>query len=302
MKRLAACVLVLCWTGAAAQGPNGILLIAKPGLTDPNFSRTVVLVTRAGDSGTVGVIVNRPTTLKLPDFAAEPGLETGKYRDQVYLGGPIMRNALVALFESGSMPAAPAFHVLGKLYLTMHPDNMQALLSSEGPRYRLYAGFSGWAPRQLESELEAEGWFVMPVDTDIIFRADTSGIWEELVNRAQAQKTRWNLKSPAKCGLGVPGRMCGAGRHEAHAHGLEGGTGGFDAARLLCRIEPHRIERRQKAFPAGARLVAIAVDEPGASLRGHAQALMHMPVDDRGAQRGAFEHIRTPDDCSGTVW
>ncbi len=182
--------LLFCAGVAAAQGPNGVFLIAKPDLADPNFSRTVVLVTQTEDSSTVGVIINRPTTLKLSQFPFEPGLETGKYRDPVFLGGPVMRNALVAVFQSDTRPAAPAFHVLRKLYLTMHPDNVTVLLSSVDRRYRLYAGFAGWSPRQLESEFDREGWYVLPADEEIVFRPNTEGLWEELIERVRALKTR----------------------------------------------------------------------------------------------------------------
>ena len=190
-RLLAACALALGGSLAAAQGPNGVFLVAKPELTDPNFTRTVVLVTQTEDFSTVGVIVNRPTTLHLSDFPTLGEIETKKYADRVYLGGPVMRNALIAAFQSDTKPSAPAFHVLRKLYITMHPDNMKALLESTDRRYRLYAGFSGWAPRQLESEFNREGWYVLPADEDMVFRENTEGMWEELLQRAQALKTRW---------------------------------------------------------------------------------------------------------------
>jgi putative transcriptional regulator len=189
MKRLAAAIVLLAWgTFAAAQSPNGVFLIAKPDLADPNFARTVVLVTQTEDFSTVGVILNRPTPLKLAQV--DPGLETGKYRDAVYFGGPVMVRSLVAVFLSDTAPAAAAFHVLPGLYMTMHADNVKMLLASEGRRYRLFAGFSGWAPRQLKNEFDREGWFVLPADLETVFRADTSGIWEELVQRVSGLKTR----------------------------------------------------------------------------------------------------------------
>jgi len=221
MKRRLAAFALLAWGAvAAAQGQgsgsaNGVFLVAKPDLTDPNFARTVVLVTQTEDYSTVGVIINRPTVLKLSEFVSDPGLDTSKYGDRLYLGGPVMRNALLAVFQSETPPEAPAFHVLRKLYLTMHPDNMVKLLGSEGIRYRLYAGFSGWAPRQLESEFNREGWYVLPADEEIVFRRDTSGIWDELVERASALKTRVTgplrnfgprkTRGPAEGGAGSPG-------------------------------------------------------------------------------------------------
>ncbi|MFY9317550.1 MAG: YqgE/AlgH family protein [Burkholderiales bacterium] len=186
----AAClVLPLCAAAQQEQPANGLLLIAKPTLSDPNFSQTVVLVTQTEDGGTVGVIVNRPTTLRLRQFLSEE-FDTSNYRDPVYIGGPVMRQAVVALFRSKSRPAAPAFHVLKDVYLTMHADNIKPLLADKSARYRVYAGFSGWSPRQLESEFMRDGWYFLQADEATVFRKDTKGLWQELLERAQKADPR----------------------------------------------------------------------------------------------------------------
>ena len=193
MRRAAAALLLACLPALLAPAAraqqalpaNGVLLVAKPGLADPNFARTVVLVTQTPDGGTVGVILNRPTELKLSQFLSSDDLPTQNYRAPIYLGGPVMRQALVALFVSESTPPAAAFHVLKNAYLTMHPDNIERLLADPKARYRIYAGFSGWAPRQLESEFMRDGWYVLPADAATLFRESTDGLWEELVERAK---------------------------------------------------------------------------------------------------------------------
>lgn len=185
-------LLALASTCAPAQQDlpaNGLLLVAKPSLSDPNFARTVVLVTQTEDGGTVGVIVNRPTTLKLQQFLSGE-FDTSNYRDPVYLGGPVMRQALVVLFRSDKRPEAPAFHVLKDVYLTMHPDNIERLLKDKDARYRVYAGFSGWAPNQLQSEVMRDGWYFLPADEATLFRADTESMWQELLERAQKADPR----------------------------------------------------------------------------------------------------------------
>jgi putative transcriptional regulator len=177
MRWLLLLALLFSETAAAQQEPaNGVLLVAKPGLTDPNFRETVVLVTQAADSSTVGVILNRPTPRKHEN--------TG---DPLYSGGPVMREVLVALFRSDRAPEASAFHVLKGVYLTMHPHNIEQLLAQPGQRYRLYAGFSGWAPGQLESELARDGWYVLPASAELVFRKDTNGMWDELVRKARGR-------------------------------------------------------------------------------------------------------------------
>jgi putative transcriptional regulator len=182
MKRAAlllACLLA-CFlpAGAAAQQhdlPNSVLLIAKADLLDPNFREAVVLATRTRDGQTVGVILNRPTQARAEGWA-EP----------LYEGGPVLKQTRIALFHAATPPAASAFHVLPGIYLSMHPDNVGALLSAPGPRMRLFAGFAGWAPRQLESELERDGWHVLPASENLLFLKDTAGMWRELLERARA--------------------------------------------------------------------------------------------------------------------
>ena len=152
----------------AMSPPNAVLLVAKPGMADPNFRETVVLVTQAPDASTVGVILNRPTNRKHEASG-----------EAVYEGGPVMREVLVALFRAEREPPA-AFHVLPGVYLSMHPDNVAAPARER----RLYAGFAGWAPGQLQNELARDAWYVLPANIDLLFRNDTGSLWRELVDKA----------------------------------------------------------------------------------------------------------------------
>jgi putative transcriptional regulator len=177
--RHALIALLLAATAATAQQhepANGVLLVAKPELEDPNFGRSVVLVTQARDGQTLGVILNKPT----------PARHEGR---PLWFGGPVMIRSVVALFETPQPPAAAAFHVLKGVYLSMHPQNLAALLAAPAARFRLYAGFAAWAPGQLDSEFGRDAWHVLPVDEALVFREDMSGLWEELVQRAAGPKT-----------------------------------------------------------------------------------------------------------------
>jgi putative transcriptional regulator len=184
-------LLALFAAGGAGAQPlppaNGLLLLAKPGLLDPNFSRTVVLVTQTDDASTVGVILNRPLREPLARFLPEEPA-AANYPGRVFFGGPVMRQAIVALFSSDTPPRAPAFHVLRGVWLTMHAENIRAVLADPDRRHRFFAGFSGWAPRQLESEFARDGWFVLRADPHTVFRSNTEGMWEELLRKATAPK------------------------------------------------------------------------------------------------------------------
>jgi putative transcriptional regulator len=163
-------VAAAAWGQPQLEKPNGLLLVAKPGMLDPNFRETVVLVSQAADGSTVGVILNRPTQRR-HERTGEP----------VGFGGPVMREVLVALFRSERVPEAPAFHVLKGIYLSMQPEHVEQVV----PHRRLFAGFAGWAPGQLQNELARDDWFVLPAAGELLFRNDTSGLWEELVRKAR---------------------------------------------------------------------------------------------------------------------
>lgn len=180
-SRLAAAALALLCAVAPsaaqqAQPANGVLLVARPDMRDPNFSRTVVLVTQAEDGHTVGVVLNRP-------------MQARHEGHPLWFGGPVLPRSVIALFAAASPPDAPAFHVLERVYLSMHPQNIDALLARPGARVRLYAGFAAWIPRQLERELRQDAWYVLPAAEELLFRDDARGLWEELVARAQGART-----------------------------------------------------------------------------------------------------------------
>lgn len=179
IRAAAVLAAVLLAHGAAAQQadpPNGVLLVARSGLPDANFGEAVVLVSQTAEGETVGVILNRPTTRRHEN--GEP----------LYFGGPVMSEVLVALFRSERAPSASAFHVLRDVYLTMHPTNVEELVARPDKTHRLYAGFSGWAPGQLEAEIERGDWMVWPASDELLFRTDTRGMWLELWQKAYGKR------------------------------------------------------------------------------------------------------------------
>ena len=185
MRRWA--LLALLFAGAALAQPDAVVLVAKPNLVDPNFAGAVVLVTHAPSGDTLGVVLNRPTRLRLADVAPEFP-RAADYAGRLYDGGPVLQRVIVALFHADEQPAA-AFPVLADIFLSMHPDNIGALLRQPRARFRLFTGFSGWAPGQLESEIERDSWYLLPASEDLLFRDDTSSLWRELVDRAASRRT-----------------------------------------------------------------------------------------------------------------
>jgi putative transcriptional regulator len=179
LRAAALALLVAAAPAAAQQGQpaNGVLLVARPEMQDERFARSVVLVTQLEDGQTLGVILNKPTPAH---HASQP----------LWFGGPVLPRTVVGLFAATEPPQAPAFHVLKNVYLTMQPQIIDGLLAGEGGRYRLYAGFAAWMPRQLEQELERDAWYVLPAEEALLFRDDMDSLWDELVARAAGPRTR----------------------------------------------------------------------------------------------------------------
>jgi putative transcriptional regulator len=184
VKRAWIAAIAFFAAAAAAQQddpPNGMLLVAREGLPDRNFGESVVLVSQTRDGQTVGVILNKPTGRKHP--------RTG---EAIYLGGPVMGEVTVALFRSPQPPGAAAFHVLRGVYLTMHPANIEALVGRAGEPHRLFAGFSGWAPGQLENEIRRGDWLLVPPSEALLFRGNTDGMWRELWQSASGKRAEYS--------------------------------------------------------------------------------------------------------------
>lgn len=190
-----ACVLLAAlspWSLLAAEQdtPNGIFLIAKPGMQDPNFRETVVLVTQDPNNQTLGVIVNRPTTLLLNRVFPE-NKTLKKSKDNLFFGGPVARPSLIFLFRASKQPGE-ALHVLQDVYLSTNSELLNEMLSRPKPteNLRIYAGYSGWAPGQLQGEMKRGDWYVINADTETIFKKDPKKIWPELVKRASSRAVK----------------------------------------------------------------------------------------------------------------
>jgi putative transcriptional regulator len=187
--------LLICaaFTGlarAAEDSANAIFLVASPELQDPNFRETVVLVTQPREGGPWGVIINRPLDFPLSEIFSE--FETFKDRkDVLFFGGPVMRDGLVFLVRSAQTPPR-AVPVLRDVYFISDIAWIEGLLRRPEPTrgLRIYAGYSGWASGQLQSEIARGGWHLMPADAKTVFEMDPALIWPELIKRAATKKAK----------------------------------------------------------------------------------------------------------------
>lgn len=177
---------------------HAVLLVATAQLTDPNFAESVVLVTMRPSGGAVGVILNRPTDTRASDvLPAHEGLKTRT--DVVFRGGPVSRGALVLAFRTADrLPPGNTARVLDDVYLSLDPDVIDRVLGQpDPPTFRLYTGYAGWAPGQLEAEMLRGGWFVVEADAESVFTTNPRDLWRTLMLRASSRRQSAAVRLPA---------------------------------------------------------------------------------------------------------
>ena len=158
---------------------TGQLLVASPGLLDPNFHRAVVLVTEHNDDGSAGLVLNRPSPAAVAEVVPqlEPLVENG---EQVWFGGPVQPNAVLVLgeFPDPDDAAVPLFGALGFPALD-DPDEVVPVTT----RRRVFAGYAGWGAGQLEDELAREDWILEPAENDDAFTETPGDLWADVLRR-----------------------------------------------------------------------------------------------------------------------
>lgn len=174
-----------------SESLRGKFLIAGTKLRDPNFFKTAVLIIEHGETGAMGLIVNRPSTV-LVSMALSEHFELPGSTDLVYVGGPVEPSALFILhdcleFDPTASPVVPGVLVgtSGMIFRQV----VEAALNDEehGPNFRVFSGCAGWAPGQLEGELNRADWLILDASAEYIFRPDPYEIWDELLEAAYAE-------------------------------------------------------------------------------------------------------------------
>lgn len=166
---------------------RGRLLVATPPLVDPNFDRTVVLMLEHGEEGALGVVLNRPTDTGIDDvvpewriFASEPQV--------LFTGGPVAHDSVIALARAKHVAPdtegwVPILGDLGTVDLGRDPFDIGVSLDA----LRVFVGYSGWGPGQLEAELEQHAWFTVTLKPEDVFNAVPDELWRGVLRR---QRTR----------------------------------------------------------------------------------------------------------------
>lgn len=166
---------------------TGKLLIAMPGMTDPRFTRSVVLLCAHSDEGSMGLVINKPVgDLRLRDLLAQLSIETeGAAPDlPVHFGGPVENGRGFVLHDRGYQSAISTLDVNGDFAMTATLDILEDYASGRGPGKIIMAlGYAGWGPGQLEAEIAQNGWLICDADTRLVFETPDADKWEAALNR-----------------------------------------------------------------------------------------------------------------------
>lgn len=169
---------------------QGSFLVAARQLRDPNFTQSVVFLIQYDKTGAMGVVINRPTEVKLSAVLTDvKALQ--KRSDKVFWGGPVENNQLLLLFRSDVQPKE-SMQVFQDVFVGSSPRIIEHMLNNKTGenRFRVFAGYAGWAPRQLDQEVNRGDWHILPAKADIIFNQKPAEIWPELIIRGSAKHVK----------------------------------------------------------------------------------------------------------------
>jgi len=174
----------ICTARAEQYSPQervsvGKILVANEKLGDPNFARSVILIVQFDkEVGSVGLIINRQTEILVSRVF--PRMKRAA-NDTVYMGGPLEITGVQALLRLPEKPNQ-AMHVTGDTYVTANEELIKkSVVSQTDPsKFRLYLGYAGWAPGQLEAEIQLGAWSMISGDAGIIFDRDPESLWSRL--------------------------------------------------------------------------------------------------------------------------
>jgi putative transcriptional regulator len=180
------------WTMTEVSSFTGRLLVATPKLADPNFDRAVVLLLDHDVEGSLGVVLNRPTPVGVLDVL-EPWAALAGAPQVVFQGGPVSLDSALGL---AVVPGAPreggegdplgwrrVHGAIGLVDLEAPPE----LLAAELGSLRIFAGYSGWGPGQLEKELVDGAWYVVESEPGDVSSPDPDRLWRSVLRRQRGE-------------------------------------------------------------------------------------------------------------------
>ena len=190
---LAVALLGIAFLGRAQDDlAPGKILVADKKLKDPNFDQAVVYLITYDDEGAVGLILNRETDT--PVTKVLRGMkEAANRKDFVFSGGPVEEDSVLALYHTTAKRKG-ARQISRDVYALLDETALkEALAAGAAPDVlRFYVGYAGWGPGQLDNEVNAGAWAILPGDAKTVFDANPDTLWVRLNRRKDEQVVKSN--------------------------------------------------------------------------------------------------------------
>lgn len=161
---------------------TGRLVVATPALEDPNFDRAVVLVLDHDEDGALGIVLNRASGVEVRE-AVDRWVDLAAWPQVIFGGGPVEPTAIVALGRATPRLGADGSTPLLERVRLVDLDTDPALAAADLEHVRVFAGYAGWAPGQLESEILQGAWFAIDAEPGDVFTDDPEGLWHRVLGR-----------------------------------------------------------------------------------------------------------------------
>ena len=164
-----------------AESPEkGKLLISEPFLLDPNFKRTIILLTEHGEEGSLGFVLNKPTDHYIHKLVED----FPEFESKVFYGGPVQLNMLQFIYKSDSPYIENSIEIIPGLYWGGSFDILKSMITSgavDPADFRFFLGYSGWGEEQLNDELKGNSWIVTDTTIDNIFSEEPDKLWRDIL-------------------------------------------------------------------------------------------------------------------------
>jgi putative transcriptional regulator len=200
---------LLLWAALALAAPTGEsspaigrFLIAKPQVAG-FFAESVIVLVDHADTGSLGLIVNRPIESTLAELV--PELESARGHDEpAFLGGPVSTDQMILLVHSATPPRG-AEAVVDSVFVSGSRDTLRSLLEKpkKDVELRAYVGYAGWAPGQLEAEIARGDWLVAQGDAASVFTRSPDALWRKLFDAHRTLEVRWHGGAVARAAKSI---------------------------------------------------------------------------------------------------
>jgi putative transcriptional regulator len=157
---------------------KGKILISEPFLLDPNFKRTIILLTEHGEEGSLGFVLNKPTDHFIHSLVED----FPEFNAKVFYGGPVQLNMLQFIYRAEYAFIESSIEIMPGLYWGGSFDILKSMIeagSVNAEDFRFFLGYSGWGEEQLDTELDAKSWIVAGATIENIFSEEPDKLWRD---------------------------------------------------------------------------------------------------------------------------